>query len=293
MIPRIPNWTVEPLQRFRRTLLINLNTERQPNLCLQPTGMFSMSPQRVGNDGFISAEAIAQLATREFIAKSINEIGEDLRKYRKEIDNQTTTADELGRSFFHDGFIGAGGLLFSTSGPFENPVDVDCLPILMPILRDGDDSPVANLTREPGVFHVGIFGAGMAGLYTAMILESLGITYEIMEASDRIGGRVYTHRFSEGRGDYYDVGAMRFPETPVMKRTFHLFEILGIQKRPSEPGTAHEEEGTLIPYYMTSPNTPSYFNGIVRHPGSERAAKGTGLESDEYNNKTNQQQVSN
>ena len=46
------------------------------------------------------------------------------------------------------------------------------------------------------------------GLYIAMILDYLdikGLSYEILEASDRVGGRVYTHYFSEKKHDYYDV----------------------------------------------------------------------------------------
>lgn len=41
-----------------------------------------------------------------------------------------------------------------------------------------------------------------------MILDALGIpnlSYEILEGSDRVGGRVYTHHFSDARHDYYDV----------------------------------------------------------------------------------------
>jgi len=63
-----------------------------------------------------------------------------------------------------------------------------------------------------------IVGAGVAGLYTAFILEKLGIDYEILEASDRIGGRIFTHHFTEDKHDYYDIGAMRFPNNPIMKR---------------------------------------------------------------------------
>ena len=45
-----------------------------------------------------------------------------------------------------------------------------------------------------------IIGAGMAGLYTAMILDSLGIPYQIIEANTqaRVGGRLYTHHFPGG-----------------------------------------------------------------------------------------------
>ena len=63
----------------------------------------------------------------------------------------------------------------------------------------------ANLT-------VGIIGAGAAGLYSAILLESLGIDCEILEANNRPGGRIYTHYFDEptwqksrpGEPAYYD-----------------------------------------------------------------------------------------
>lgn len=71
-----------------------------------------------------------------------------------------------------------------------------------------------------------IVGAGIAGLYTAMILDSLEIpslTYEILESSDAPGGRVKTHYFPPEKGIshkhmYYDIGAMRFPKIPTMDR---------------------------------------------------------------------------
>lgn len=59
---------------------------------------------------------------------------------------------------------------------------------------------------------VGIIGAGAAGLYAAMLLDSLGIDYDLHEGSGRIGGRIYTYRFDEEAWDkatpdepgYYD-----------------------------------------------------------------------------------------
>lgn len=80
------------------------------------------------------------------------------------------------------------------------------------------------LSKEDGKFEplkVCIVGAGLAGLYTALILDSLedpNISYEILEASPRTGGRVRTHRFSTAVHDYCDTGAMRFPNIPLMKR---------------------------------------------------------------------------
>lgn len=93
-----------------------------------------------------------------------------------------------------------------------------------------------------------IVGAGIAGLYIAMILDSLkvpNLTYDILEANSRVGGRIYTHHFSNEPHDYYDIGAMRFPHIPVMDRTFDLFCRTGMP---------------LIPYYLSGPNTPSLFN---------------------------------
>lgn len=70
-----------------------------------------------------------------------------------------------------------------------------------------------NHNSEPNEnLKVGIIGAGAAGLYAAILLDSLDIDYEILESSDRIGGRILTHRFNKtawdaskpGQPDYYD-----------------------------------------------------------------------------------------
>lgn len=49
---------------------------------------------------------------------------------------------------------------------------------------------------------VAILGAGVSGLYIGMILDTLGIKYEILEGSSRIGGRLYTHNFPKNQGKY-------------------------------------------------------------------------------------------
>jgi len=74
---------------------------------------------------------------------------------------------------------------------------------------------------------IGILGAGPGGLYAALILEDLGIPYHIIEARDRVGGRLYTYEFPDKTGapyNYYDVGAMRFPQIDAMGRVFKLFD---------------------------------------------------------------------
>jgi NADPH-dependent 2,4-dienoyl-CoA reductase/sulfur reductase-like enzyme len=68
-----------------------------------------------------------------------------------------------------------------------------------------------------------IVGAGACGLYLAMMLKYLGFTnVDILEGSDRVGGRCYTYpkAFSDdgtNNHDYYDVGAMRIPDIPWMQ----------------------------------------------------------------------------
>ncbi|KAM7211266.1 putative amine oxidase [Rhypophila decipiens] len=110
--------------------------------------------------------------------------------------------------------------------------------------------------------NVGIIGAGAAGLFTAMTLEYLNgaqtgvkFTYDILEAdSQRSGGRLFTYQFSTDPHDDYDVGAMRFPDHPVMTRTFDLFKKLGMNVEPLGPSGPSGDPplGSLVPYYMTN-----------------------------------------
>ncbi|KAI6041672.1 hypothetical protein EDC04DRAFT_2601598 [Pisolithus marmoratus] len=120
---------------------------------------------------------------------------------------------------------------------------------------------------------VGILGAGVGGLYTALILDSLDIEFEILEASDRVGGRLSTHKFPGGRKyDYYDAGAMRYPlpkkdeqgqyKNGIMKRLAEL-----IIYPPLNEGSDRLQD-KLIPYYFSAREGPNlkpgfyYFNGI-------------------------------
>ncbi|KAH7303409.1 hypothetical protein B0I35DRAFT_472320 [Stachybotrys elegans] len=100
------------------------------------------------------------------------------------------------------------------------------------------------IPAQHGNFKVGIIGAGVAGLFTALVLDA--INDAILEAAgeDRFGGRLYTHRFSEEDvHDYYDVGAMRFPDNGIME---------------SDPAV-------LVPYYIKPDNgCPTYFNGVKK-----------------------------
>ncbi|RYP09077.1 hypothetical protein DL764_001498 [Monosporascus ibericus] len=101
------------------------------------------------------------------------------------------------------------------------------------VRRESSSQGKVGMTLGKGMMELGlpprkvcIVGAGIAGLYIAMILDDLKIPnleYDILEGSDRVGGRIYTYHFSEARHDYYDIGAMRYPDIPTMRRVFDLF----------------------------------------------------------------------
>lgn len=93
-----------------------------------------------------------------------------------------------------------------------------------------------------------------------MILEDLGIPYHIIEARDRVGGRLYTHKFEKNSVgapfNYYDVGGMRFPETPTMARLFHLFRDKKLNL-----------EDKLQPYLWECDQAFKSFNGVTVQQG--------------------------
>ncbi|KAM9979064.1 hypothetical protein ACTFIZ_000411 [Dictyostelium cf. discoideum] len=104
---------------------------------------------------------------------------------------------------------------------------------------------------------VGIIGAGICGLYSAMILQDLGINYKILEINkERIGGRIYSYRFSDQVNDFSELGAMRIPIIPIMDRlvsneSWSLFSKLLKSGHPIK----------TYPFILSSNNSITYYNG--------------------------------
>jgi len=76
---------------------------------------------------------------------------------------------------------------------------------LLDVLRHGLPARVGDRR------HVVIVGAGIAGLTAGLLLKEAGHRVTILEARNRLGGRIYTYRGFAGRM-YGEFGAMRFPK---------------------------------------------------------------------------------
>ncbi|MGE6536743.1 flavin monoamine oxidase family protein [Bacillus luti] len=83
-----------------------------------------------------------------------------------------------------------------------------------------------------------IAGAGISGLVAASLLKEAGHTITIIEANNRIGGRIYTIREPFSAGLYFNAGPMRIPETHELTlayiRKFKLPLNLFINKTSSD-----------------------------------------------------------
>ena len=122
------------------------------------------------------------------------------------------------------------------------------------------DSQFSSL---PPSLKVGVVGGGMVGLYSASLLQRYipGVRVKLFEASERVGGCVYTHRFSPKPYQYFEAGAMRLPCIEAHQPVFTLIEYLNKQF-PEDPIE-------LIDFNYLSPEANRvYVNGTKQKNGS-------------------------
>jgi monoamine oxidase len=104
------------------------------------------------------------------------------------------------RRFLKNSALAAGSLLISptmkaaVSGTYTNAS----------VNRNSSDDPVSD--SDPDPVKVAIVGAGMAGLNAAYQLKRQGISSTVFEASDRVGGRMFTLKDKFGSGLTTDIG---------------------------------------------------------------------------------------
>lgn len=89
------------------------------------------------------------------------------------------------------------------------------------------DKGLPKATKPKNVL---IIGAGMAGLVTAYELKKAGHRVTILEASRRVGGRVWTLREPFTHGLYAEGGAMRIPD--AHKLTWRYIDKFKLQAQP-------------------------------------------------------------
>ncbi|KAJ3962549.1 hypothetical protein N0V92_000715 [Colletotrichum tropicale] len=185
----------------------------------------------------------------------------------------------ISRELYNEGLRRVERKCFTTNLPIDSSAATRIAVVSEDIQKE---RKIGLIPPRHGHFKVGIVGAGAAGLFTALTLDwindtiekykgvgKLKIEYEILEAAseDRFGGRLYTHHFSkDGTHDYYDVGAMRFPENDVMQRSFKLFDHLDFKRGALGERTNAADWPVLIPYYLDDKDgvCPSYFNNIKK-----------------------------
>lgn len=82
--------------------------------------------------------------------------------------------------------------------------------------------------EDPGAGRrVLVLGAGLAGLSAAWELQKQGFEVTILEARDRVGGRVWTLREGFADGQFAEIGAVRIPDSH--DRTLAYAEELGLE----------------------------------------------------------------
>ncbi|KAK2604032.1 hypothetical protein N8I77_006992 [Diaporthe amygdali] len=113
----------------------------------------------------------------------------------------------------------------------------------------------------------GILGAGMSGLMSSLLLDSVGIhNWKILESSERLGGRfrtVYLNGSSPEEGQYHELGPMRFPVEITDSETNETFPfndqriIFQLADVLNELNTGNEAvQVKFWNWIQNSPNTP-------------------------------------
>ncbi|CAO3594472.1 unnamed protein product [Absidia cylindrospora] len=125
---------------------------------------------------------------------------------------------------------------------------------------------------------IGIIGAGASGLFSGFLLDSVGFhNYEILEASQRLGGRIHTAYFGKPEEyRYQEMGPMRIPYANKYKnKTLPVKDHQIVFKLADELNKRNDEKHHIkfIDWIEQNDDVLSYKNGI-RLPNGQVPTKG-------------------
>ncbi|TFY59210.1 hypothetical protein EVG20_g7876 [Dentipellis fragilis] len=109
------------------------------------------------------------------------------------------------------------------------------------------------------VLDIGIVGGGVAGLYAALLCQREGHNVTVYEASGRVGGRIYTHRFTAQSNQYFEAGAMRIPPCDFQDILWDLIRALNDALKGDEEFSPIVD----IDYFLNSPGNQLFINNVV------------------------------
>lgn len=122
-----------------------------------------------------------------------------------------------------------------------------------------EQGPIASLPQPLWGTEVAIIGAGASGLAAAYELLKIGVQPVVFEASDRLGGRAYSHKFPNS-DIFAEFGAMRFPPSRGLF-FFYLKQVFGLNERSPFP-----DPGQV-------PTRLYYENRVIDWPSGESAPR--------------------
>lgn len=130
-----------------------------------------------------------------------------------------------------------------------------------------------TVTEEAKGKRIAIVGGGIAGLMTSLLLSSVGLdNWQIIESSDRVGGRVQTKYLAGTSPDdhqYQEMGPMRIPvsvryadtdETLDIKDHKMVFQLADVLNKMN--GNITDLAVKFIPWIQSSPNAPADSRGF-------------------------------
>ncbi|KAI9495649.1 flavin-containing amine oxidoreductase-domain containing protein [Zychaea mexicana] len=121
---------------------------------------------------------------------------------------------------------------------------------------------------------IGIIGAGISGLFSGYLLDQAGFhDYEILEASDRMGGRIQTVYFNQEHTAYQEMGSMRVPvqwtyNGTTLPITDHDILFQAVEELNNQNADNPDLKVDFIPWIQTMSNNLVYRNGIRMPDGN-------------------------